>query len=53
MTAGIRSFTPPGGTLQQTYVKCKKVQKTGKIYTHSNTNGPWSELSKNYYDGKI
>ena len=53
VTAGIRSFTPPGGTLQQTYVKCKKVQKTGKIYPDSNTNGPWSELSKTYYDGKI
>lgn len=53
VTAGIRSFTPPGGNLQQTYVKCRKVLPVGKIYTDSNTNGPWSELSKNYYDGKI
>jgi len=54
VTAGIRSFTPPGGNLQQTYVKCRRVQgPAGKIYTNSNTNGPWSELSKNYYDGKI
>ena len=53
VTAGIRSFTPTGGPIQETYVKCKKVQPTGKIYTDSNTNGPWSELNKNYYDGKI
>jgi hypothetical protein len=53
VTAGIRSFTPPGGTVQETYVKCRKVLPVGKVYTDSNTNGPWSELSKNYYDGKI
>ena len=53
VTAGIRSFTPTGGTTQETYVKCKKVQPAGQIYPDSNTNGPWSELSKNYYDGKI
>ena len=53
VTAGIRSFTPPGGPIQETYVKCKKVQPTGKIYPDSNTNGPWSELSKNYYDTRI
>ena len=53
VTAGIRSFTPTGGPIQETYVKCKKVQPTGKIYTDSNTNGHWSELNKNYYDGKI
>lgn len=53
VTAGIRSFTPPSGNLQQTYVKCRKVQPTGKIYPDSNTNGPWSELSKNYYDAQI
>jgi hypothetical protein len=55
VTNGIRSFTPPGGNTQETYVKCRRVQPAagGKIYTDSNTNGPWSELSKNYYDGKI
>ena len=51
VTNGIRSFTPPGGNTQETYVKCKKVTVT--LYPDSNTNGPWSELSKNYYDGKI
>lgn len=50
---GIRSFTPPGGNTQETYVKCRKVLPVGKIYTVSNENGPWSELSKNYYDSKI
>lgn len=53
VTNGIRSFTPPGGNLQETYVKCRKVQPTGKIFPDSNTNGPWSELSKNYYDTRI
>lgn len=53
VTAGIRAFTPPGGTLQETYVKCRRVQPTGKIFPDSNTNGPWSELSKTYYDGRI
>ena len=53
VTNGIRSFTPPGGNTQETYVKCKRVQPTGKIYPDSNTNGPWSELSKNYYDTRI
>lgn len=46
VTAGIRSFTPPGGNLQQTYVKCRMVGD-------GNDDGPWSELSKNYYDEKI
>jgi hypothetical protein len=53
VTAGIRSFTPPGGNLQETYVKCRKVLPVGQVYTNSNANGPWSELNKNYYDGKI
>ena len=53
VTNGIRSFTPPGGNLQETYVKCRRVQPTGKIFPDSNTNGPWSELSKNYYDTRI
>jgi hypothetical protein len=53
VTSGIRSFTPPGGNTQETYVKCRRVQPTGKIYPDSNTNGPWSELSKNYFDTRI
>jgi hypothetical protein len=53
VTAGIRSFTPPGGNTQETYVKCRKVLPVGKIYSDSNANGPWSELSKNYYDYKF
>ena len=53
VTNGIRSFTPPGGNTQETYVKCRRVQPTGKIFPDSNTNGPWSELSKTYYDGKL
>jgi len=55
VTNGIRSFTPPGGNTQETYVKCRRVQPAagGKIYTDSNTNGPWSELSKNYFDARI
>tara|TARA_Y100000389_G_C17160614_1_gene364186 strand:- start:11 stop:298 length:288 start_codon:yes stop_codon:yes gene_type:complete len=51
VTAGIRSFTPTGGSTQETYVKCRKI--TGDLYSDSSANGPWSELSKNYYDGKI
>ncbi len=51
VTAGIRSFTPPGGSLQETYVKCRKI--TGDIYADTYANGPWSELSKNYYDAKV
>jgi hypothetical protein len=55
VTNGIRSFTPPGGNTQETYVKCRRVQPAagGKIYTDSNANGPWSELSKNYFDTRI
>ena len=40
---GIRSFTPPGGNTQYTYVK---VRKKGTTIIKG-------ELSKNYYDGKI
>ena len=47
VTAGVRSFTPTGGTAQETYVKFRMIGDT------ANANGPWSELSKNYYDGKI
>ena len=46
VTNGIRSFTPPGGNTQETYVKCRMIGD-------GNDDGPWSELSKNYYDGKI
>jgi hypothetical protein len=49
VTAGIRSFTPPDGNTQETYVKCRKV---GSDYP-TRTVGPWSELSKNYYDSRI
>jgi hypothetical protein len=41
--AGIRTFTPPGGTAQETYVKCRK---TGETIVRG-------ELSKNYYDALI
>jgi hypothetical protein len=42
-TGGIRTFTPPGGNTQYTYVKCRKV--IGKY-----SDG---ELSKNYYDARV
>jgi hypothetical protein len=42
-TAGVRSFTPPGGNTQLTYVK---VRKSGEIIERG-------ELSKNYYDARI
>ena len=53
VTNGIRAFTPPGGNTQYTYVKCRKVLPAGKVYTDSNSDGPWSELSKNYYDARV
>lgn len=42
-SGGIRTFTPPGGNPQYTYVKCRKVI------------GKYSEgdLSKNYYDARV
>jgi hypothetical protein len=43
VTGGIRSFTPPGGSAQFTYIKARKVGET--IVR--------GELNKNYYDGKI
>jgi hypothetical protein len=49
VTAGIRSFTPPSGNTQETYIKCRKV---GNDYP-TRTVGPWSELNKNYYDERI
>jgi hypothetical protein len=46
VTAGVRSYTNPNGVAQETYVKCRKV---GDDYP-TRTVGPWSELSKTYYD---
>ena len=53
VTAGIRSYTPTGGNEQETYVKCRKILPVDKVYSYSNANGPWSELSKNYYDARV
>ena len=41
--AGVRTFTPPSGNTQYTYVKCRKTGQTLER----------GELSKNYYDAKI
>lgn len=41
--AGVRTFTPPGGSTQATYIKCRKV---GEIIERG-------ELNKNYYDQKF
>lgn len=43
VSGGVRSFTPPGGNLQETYIRCRKVGET-------TVRG---ELNKNYYDGRI
>ena len=43
VTLGVRSFTPPGGNTQETYVKCRKAGET-------TVRG---ELSKNYYDARV
>ena len=40
---GIRTFTPPGGSPQYTYIKCRKVGETTER----------GELSKNYYDARV
>jgi hypothetical protein len=42
-TGGIRTFTPPGGNTQYTYVKCRKAGETTER----------GELSKNYYDARV
>lgn len=42
-SGGIRSFTPPGGNTQYTYVKCRKTGETQER----------GELSKNYYDARV
>lgn len=43
VTSGVRAFTPPGGTAQYTYIKCRKAGETAVR----------GELSKNYYDARI
>lgn len=42
-TAGVRSFTPPYGNTQLTYVKVRKAGETIER----------GELSKTYYDSRI
>lgn len=41
--SGVRTFTPPGGNTQYTYVKVRKKGETTER----------GELSKNYYDARI
>jgi hypothetical protein len=41
-TAGVRTYTPPGGNAQYTYVKVRKVGETVER----------GELSKNFYDNR-
>ncbi len=41
--SGVRTYTPTGGTAQETYVK---VRKKGETIERG-------ELSKNYYDARI
>ena len=41
--SGIRTFTPPGGNAQYTYVKCRKAGETTER----------GELNKNYYDARV
>lgn len=43
VSGGVRTFTPPGGNPQLTYVKCRKAGET-------TVRG---ELSKNYYDARV
>jgi len=43
IAGGVRSFTPPGGNTQETYVKVRKAGETIER----------GELSKNYYDARI
>jgi hypothetical protein len=39
-SGGIRTFTPPGGSAQQNYARCRKVGETTER----------GELSKDFYD---
>lgn len=41
--SGVRTFTPPGGSAQETYIKVRKKGETVER----------GELSKTYYDGRI
>lgn len=41
--SGVRSFTPPGGNTQETYIRVRKAGETQER----------GELSKNYYDARI
>lgn len=43
VTAGVRSYTPTGGSEQKTYIKCRKAGET--IVR--------GELNKNYYDARV
>tara|TARA_B110000977_G_scaffold201814_1_gene298908 strand:- start:11397 stop:11657 length:261 start_codon:yes stop_codon:yes gene_type:complete len=43
VAAGIRTYTPTGGSAQRTYVRCRKIGET--IIR--------GELNKNYYDAKV
>ena len=43
VTSGVRSFTPPNGNTQETYIK---VRKTGETQERG-------ELSKTYYDARV
>lgn len=42
-SAGVRTFTPPGGNPQYTYIRCRKAGETTER----------GELSKNYYDARV
>jgi hypothetical protein len=43
VAGGVRSYTPTGGNLQETYIRVRKAGGTIER----------DELSKNYYDAKI
>lgn len=45
VTNGIRSFTPPGGSVQETYVRVRKKLDPKET--------PRGEVSKNYYDARV
>ena len=43
VTGGVRSYTPPAGNEQETYILARKSGETAER----------GELSKNYYDARI
>jgi hypothetical protein len=43
VAGGVRSYTPPAGNLQETYIRTRKSGQTTER----------GELSKNYYDARI